>query len=92
MVHREPEPRIAVVGATGAVGTVMLECLHERGLWNEIVRLFATERSAGRCSTAHVVEALDDEADLSGFDIALFSAGGGTSRSGRRGSSRRARP
>ena len=40
--------RIAVVGATGAVGTVMLRCLHERGLDldNEIV-LFASERSAG---------------------------------------------
>jgi aspartate-semialdehyde dehydrogenase len=73
-------PRIAVVGATGAVGSVMIECLHERGLWNDDVRLFATQRSAGRELDGHVVEALDDGADLSGIDIALFSAGGGTSR------------
>ena len=74
--------RIAVVGATGAVGTVMLQCLHERGLdiGNEIV-LFATERSAGRVIDGRTVQALNDDADLSGFDIALFSAGGETSRS-----------
>jgi aspartate-semialdehyde dehydrogenase len=73
--------RIAVVGATGAVGTVMLQCLRERGLDvnNELV-LFATERSAGRVIDGRTVVALNDVADLSGFDIALFSAGGGTSR------------
>ena len=72
--------RIAVVGATGAVGTVMIECLRERGLWNDEVRLFATARSAGRVIEGQVVEALDETADLSGIEIALFSAGGGTSR------------
>ena len=42
---------------------------------------FATERSAGRVLDGGlVVRALNDEADLDGFDIALFSAGGGTSR------------
>ena len=73
--------RIAVVGATGAVGTVMLQCLSERGLDrdNEIV-LFATARSAGRVIDGRTVQALDDSADLSGIDIALFSAGGGTSK------------
>ena len=73
--------RIAVVGATGAVGTVMLRCLNERGLDrdNEIV-LFATARSAGRVLDGRTVLALDDDADLSGIDLALFSAGGGTSR------------
>ncbi len=73
--------RIAVVGATGAVGTVMLECLHEHGLDvdNEIV-LFATERSAGKVIDGRTVRALNESADLSGFDIALFSAGGGTSK------------
>ncbi len=73
--------RIAVVGATGAVGTVMLQCLKERGLDrdNEIV-LFATARSAGRVIDGRTVRAVDDEADLSGIDIALFSAGGDTSR------------
>jgi aspartate-semialdehyde dehydrogenase len=73
--------RIAVVGATGAVGTVMLQCLHERGLdvGNELV-LFATERSAGLVIDGHTVRALNEAADISGIDIALFSAGGGTSR------------
>ncbi|HEX3804111.1 MAG TPA: aspartate-semialdehyde dehydrogenase [Solirubrobacteraceae bacterium] len=73
--------RIAVVGATGAVGTVMLQCLKERGLDqdNEIV-LFATSRSAGLVIDGRTVRALDDSAELSGIDIALFSAGGGTSK------------
>jgi len=73
--------RIAVVGATGAVGTVMLECLRERGLDvdNEIL-LFATERSAGRVIDGRTVQALNDDAVLDGIDIALFSAGGGTSK------------
>ncbi len=67
--------------ATGAVGTVMLQCLHERGLDvdNEIV-LFASERSAGKVIEGRTVQALNDEADLSGIDIALFSAGGETSK------------
>jgi aspartate-semialdehyde dehydrogenase len=72
--------RIAVVGATGAVGSVMIECLQERGLWNEDVVLFASERSAGREIDGHTVQALNDAADLSGFEIALFSAGASTSR------------
>jgi aspartate-semialdehyde dehydrogenase len=73
--------RIAVVGATGAVGTVMLQCLEERGLDrdNEII-LFATARSAGKVIRGRTVRALDDSADLSGIDVALFSAGGGTSK------------
>ncbi len=73
--------RIAVLGATGAVGTVMLQCLAERGMdeQNEIV-LFATPRSAGKVIDGRTVRALEDGADISGFDIALFSAGAGTSR------------
>ena len=69
--------RIAVVGATGAVGTVMLQCLKERGLDrdNEIV-LFATPKSAGSVIDGRTVRGLEDGADISGFDIALFSAGG----------------
>jgi aspartate-semialdehyde dehydrogenase len=73
--------RIAVVGATGAVGTVMLQCLKERGLDrdNEII-LFATARSAGRVIDGRTVRALEEGVDLTGIDIALFSAGGGTSK------------
>jgi aspartate-semialdehyde dehydrogenase len=72
--------RIAVVGATGAVGTVMLQCLRERGLDSHELVLFATERSAGRVIDGHTVVALNEDADLGGFDLALFSAGGGTSK------------
>jgi aspartate-semialdehyde dehydrogenase len=72
-------PRIAVVGATGAVGTVMLEVLAERGLDSDLV-LFATEQSAGKVIEGRTVQALNDLADLSGIDLALFSAGASTSR------------
>jgi aspartate-semialdehyde dehydrogenase len=72
---------IAVVGATGAVGTVMLQVLRERGLDRHEIVPFATPRSAGRVLEGGLtVRALDDDADLSGIDIALFSAGGGTSK------------
>ena len=75
------EYRVAVVGATGVVGTTMLELLRERRFPTGEIVPFATERSAGReLDGGLVVQALNDTADLSGFDLALFSAGGGTSR------------
>ncbi len=73
--------RLAVVGATGAVGTTMLEILRERAFAADEIVPFASERSAGKeLEGGLVVRALGDDADLDGFDIALFSAGGGTSR------------
>jgi aspartate-semialdehyde dehydrogenase len=73
--------RVAVVGATGVVGTTMLELLRERRFPAAEIVPFATERSAGReLDGGLIVRALNGDADLSGFDIALFSAGGGTSR------------
>jgi aspartate-semialdehyde dehydrogenase len=73
--------RVAVVGATGVVGTAMLSLLRERSFPASEIVPFATERSAGReVEGGLVVRALNDEADLRGFDIALFSAGAGTSR------------
>jgi aspartate-semialdehyde dehydrogenase len=73
--------RVALVGATGVVGTTMLELLRERRFPASEIVPFATERSVGReLDGGLVVRALNDEADLSGFDVALFSAGGGTSR------------
>ncbi|HLI59863.1 MAG TPA: aspartate-semialdehyde dehydrogenase [Solirubrobacteraceae bacterium] len=71
--------RIAVVGATGNVGRVMLEVLRERRLDDDLV-LFASPRSAGREIDGRPVHVLDDGADLTGIDIALFSAGASTSR------------
>jgi aspartate-semialdehyde dehydrogenase len=73
--------RVAVVGATGVVGTTMLELLRGRRFPTSEIVPFATERSAGKTlEDGLTVRALNDEADLTGFDIALFSAGAGTSR------------
>jgi aspartate-semialdehyde dehydrogenase len=71
--------RIAIVGATGAVGTIMRRLARERFADAELVAL-ASERSAGKeLDDGLVVRALG-EGELEGFDLALFSAGGGTSR------------
>src|SRR3954463_6225386 len=70
--------RVAVVGATGAVGTVMRQKLRERGFPATSVIPFASERSAGRELDGERVRALDDES-IQGFDLAIFSAGGSTS-------------
>jgi aspartate-semialdehyde dehydrogenase len=72
--------RVAVVGATGVVGTTMLELLREREFPADEIVPFATPRSEGREVFGLTVRALTSDADLDGFDIALFSAGAGTSR------------
>ena len=66
--------RIGVIGATGAVGTVALELLRERGYEN--VRAFASARSAGRRLDELVVEEATPEALAAGdLDVCLFSVG-----------------
>jgi aspartate-semialdehyde dehydrogenase len=70
--------RVAVVGATGAVGTVMREKLRERAFPASEVVPFASERSAGRELDGQIVQPLTPET-IQGFDIAIFSAGGSTS-------------
>ena len=73
--------RVAVCGATGAVGTLLLELLRRRGFPAREVVPFASERSEGReldLADAPVRVLRDDT--IEGFDLALFSAGGGTSR------------
>jgi aspartate-semialdehyde dehydrogenase len=71
--------RVAVVGATGQVGTLMLELLRERGFPAREIVPFASARSVGReLDGGLVVQGLDDES-IQGFDLALFSAGGSTS-------------
>jgi aspartate-semialdehyde dehydrogenase len=72
--------RVAVVGATGVVGGTMLKVLAEREFPTDEIVLFASERSRGVEIDGRPVQVLDDDADLSGIDIALFSAGAGTSR------------
>jgi aspartate-semialdehyde dehydrogenase len=71
--------RVAVVGATGAVGTVMREKLRERAFPASEIVPFASARSAGReLDDGSVVQPLTPET-IQGFDIAIFSAGGSTS-------------
>jgi aspartate-semialdehyde dehydrogenase len=73
-------PRVAVVGATGAVGRIMLEVLAARGFQSSEIVPFASARSAGReLPGIGAVRPLADDT-IAGFDLALFSAGGGTSR------------
>ncbi len=74
--------RIGIVGATGQVGGVMMRILAERDFPVTELRLFASARSAGRTMAWQGQEiTVEDasEADYSGLDIALFSAGGSTS-------------
>jgi aspartate-semialdehyde dehydrogenase len=71
--------RVAVVGATGAVGTVMLAKLRERDFPAREIVPFASARSAGReLEGFGAVQPLSDET-IQGFDIAIFSAGATTS-------------
>jgi aspartate-semialdehyde dehydrogenase len=70
--------RVAVVGATGAVGTVMREKLRERRFPASEIVPFASERSAGKELDGAIVQPLRADT-IQGFDLALFSAGGSTS-------------
>lgn len=74
---------VAVVGATGQVGGVMRRLLAEREFPVASIRYFASARSAGRTLPWGDDEITVEDvatADLSGIDIALFSAGGATSK------------
>jgi aspartate-semialdehyde dehydrogenase len=72
-------PRIGVVGATGAVGRVVVALLRERGF--DDLRLFASARSAGSEIGGRVVEEATPEALGAGYlDLCLFSVGSRASR------------
>ena len=74
---------VGVVGATGQVGAVMRDLLLEREFPVADLRFFASARSAGTTLTwgdREVVVEDAETADPSGLDVALFSAGGTTSR------------
>ncbi|WP_405372362.1 MULTISPECIES: aspartate-semialdehyde dehydrogenase [unclassified Microbacterium] len=76
-------PSVAIVGATGQVGTVMRQILIERSFPIGSLRLFATARSAGSTISfdGHDIVVEDvATADPAGIDIALFSAGATGSR------------
>ena len=76
-------PNVAVVGATGAVGTEMIGCLEHRQFPLSRLRLFASARASGRQARYRdqslPVEILTEQS-LSGTDLALFSAGGTAAR------------
>jgi aspartate-semialdehyde dehydrogenase len=75
--------RIGVVGATGQVGTMMRRILAERSFPIDEIRFFASARSAGSTLPWDGVDIRVEDAgaaDPTGLDIALFSAGGGTSK------------
>jgi aspartate-semialdehyde dehydrogenase len=75
--------RIGIVGATGQVGGVMRQVLAERRFPVDELRLFSSARSAGRTLPWGDGEITVEDAataDFRGLDIALFSAGKGTSK------------
>lgn len=78
MLRKKERYRVAVVGATGAVGTEMVKTLEDRAFPIEHLRLFASERSEGKRMEfkdgSIPVETLNEKS-FEGMDIALFSAG-----------------
>ncbi len=77
------DPKIAVVGATGAVGREMIDTLIQRGLPTDDLTLLASSRSAGQemevAGKNVIVKELKKDS-FKGIDIALFSAGGAISK------------
>jgi len=82
-VQKKDRYNVAVVGATGAVGTEMLSILETRGFPVATIRTLASPRSVGKscsfCGRDWPVDELN-ESSFSGIDIALFSAGAERSR------------
>lgn len=80
---KRPVPRIAIVGATGAVGRELLQIIEERKVAVNITKLMASERSAGQRIQFRgqeiTIEAMT-QASFGDVDIAFFSAGSGVSR------------
>ena len=82
-LQKKPAYRVAVVGATGAVGTEMIEILEERKFPVEVLLPLASSRSVGgtvafKDEDIPVKELTKDS--FAGIDIALFSAGADISR------------
>lgn len=75
--------KLAVAGATGVVGRQMLRVLEDRNFPVASLKLLASERSKGKTLSFKgeevAVEVLSEDS-FKGIDIALFSAGGGTSK------------
>ncbi|WP_130863748.1 aspartate-semialdehyde dehydrogenase [Bacilliculturomica massiliensis] len=77
------KPNVAVVGATGVVGSTFLKVLEDRDFPFENIYMMASAKSAGSTVTfkgkEYVVEELTEHSFDKPIDIALFSAGGSTS-------------
>ena len=75
--HPTVAPTVAIVGATGAVGSELIACLEQRDFPLSRLRLLASARSAGRAllfrGEGIPVEELTEDS-FPGIDIALFSA------------------
>ena len=76
--------KVAIVGASGAVGQEFLRILQERHFPVDELHLFGSERSAGReyefGGKKYTVKLLAHNDDFKGIDVAFVSAGGGTSK------------
>ena len=80
----EKKYKLAVVGATGLVGRKVLEVLEEFNLPIDKYTLFASSKSAGQkinfMNKEYIVQELNENSFDNGFDFAIFSAGGDTSK------------
>lgn len=76
--------RVAIVGATGLVGRTALKVLEEKNLKIKEYVLFASAKSAGAkvdfLGNSYIVRELKEDSFDEGFDFAIFSAGGETSK------------
>lgn len=76
--------KLAVVGATGLVGTKILETIERKNIHFDELVLFSSKRSAGQEVTfkgqTYTIQELTEAATDSQFDYVLMSAGGGTSK------------
>jgi len=80
----EKKYKLAIVGATGLVGRTALKVLEEKNLPNLEYKLFCSKRSAGTIinflGKQYIAEELTENSFDEGFDFAIFSAGGETSK------------
>lgn len=76
--------KVAIVGATGLVGRTALKVLEEKDFSNIQFTLFSSKKSAGTklefMGTNYIIQELTKNSFNSGFDYAIFCAGGETSR------------
>lgn len=81
LIQRKITMKIAIVGATGEVGRMMLECLHDFDITPNEVELFASAKSAGTtlyfADRPVVVQELSERTFDKFYDYVFFAAGGG---------------